>query len=389
MARTFLTPIDLNKNELQNAVLQPLASAPASPKLGQLYFNSGDNTIYVCTNPTGPVWTPLSTGSVPDATTGSKGIIQLAGDLAGTAATPVVAAGAITDAKLAGSISNAKLATNPLARANHTGTQLAATISDFDTQVRTSRLDQMAAPTADVSLGSHKLTNVTDPTVAQDAATKAYVDNTAAGLDAKPSVRVASSTNINTASPGAAIDGVSMNAGDRVLLRGQSTSNQNGIWVWNGAASAMTRATDADAWTELVSAYVWVEQGSDADTGWVSTVDAGGTLNTTAVTFVQFAASTTIEAGSGLVRGSGNTFDVNVDNATVEVNADTVRVKDLGITNAKIANATIDLTTKVTGILPVANGGTGSGTAGGARAALSATGKYAADLTTSARSTTR
>ena len=90
----------------------------------------------------------------------------------------------ITDANISNSaaIANAKLATNPLARANHTGTQLAATVSDFDTQVRTSRLDQMAAPTTDVSLNTHKLTSVTDPTLAQDAATKNYVDTTVANL---------------------------------------------------------------------------------------------------------------------------------------------------------------------------------------------------------------
>ena len=71
------------------------------------------------------------------------------------------------------------------ARANHSGTQLAATISDFDTQVRTNRLDQLTAPTADVSINSHKLTSVTDPTSAQDASTKAYTDSAAAGIDAK------------------------------------------------------------------------------------------------------------------------------------------------------------------------------------------------------------
>lgn len=65
---------------------------------------------------------------------------------------------------------------DPRARANHSGTQTASTVSDFDTQVRTSRLDQMAAPTANVSMGSHKVTSVTDPTSAQDAATKNYVD---------------------------------------------------------------------------------------------------------------------------------------------------------------------------------------------------------------------
>jgi len=75
-----------------------------------------------------------------------------------------------------GTITAAKMVSDPYARANHTGTQTASTISDFDTQVRTSRLDQMAAPTAAVPLNAQKLTGVADPTTAQDASTKAYVD---------------------------------------------------------------------------------------------------------------------------------------------------------------------------------------------------------------------
>jgi hypothetical protein len=80
------------------------------------------------------------------------------------------------DINTAAAISLSKLATDPLARANHTGTQLAATVSDFDTQVRTSRLDQMTAPTASVALNAQKITGLADPTLAQDAATKAYTD---------------------------------------------------------------------------------------------------------------------------------------------------------------------------------------------------------------------
>jgi hypothetical protein len=81
-----------------------------------------------------------------------------------------------------GTITAAKMVSDPYARANHTGTQLAATVSDFDTQVRTSRLDQMAAPTASVALNAQKLTGVADPTLAQDAATKAYTDAKVAAL---------------------------------------------------------------------------------------------------------------------------------------------------------------------------------------------------------------
>lgn len=100
-----------------------------------------------------------------------------------------IADSAITSAKIAdativnadisttAAIALSKLATDPLARANHTGTQTASTISDFDTQVRTSRLDQMTAPTADISLATYKVTNLGTPTVSTDASTKGYVDS--------------------------------------------------------------------------------------------------------------------------------------------------------------------------------------------------------------------
>lgn len=121
-----------------------------------------------------------------DADASTKGILKLAGDLAGTASSPQIATGVIVNADInaAASIALSKLATDPLARANHTGSQTASTISDFDTQVRLSRLDQMAVPTADIDLNTHKLIGVVNPTSAQHAATKKYVD------DAIPSVPV-------------------------------------------------------------------------------------------------------------------------------------------------------------------------------------------------------
>ena len=96
----------------------------------------------------------------------------------GTVTSTMILDGTILNADINASaaIALSKLATDPLARVNHTGTQLAATVSDFDTQVRTSRLDQMAVPTASVALNAQKITGLADPTLAQDAATKAYTD---------------------------------------------------------------------------------------------------------------------------------------------------------------------------------------------------------------------
>ena len=170
--------------------------------------------------------------------------------------------GAILNADLAGSIALSKLATDPLARANHTGTQTASTISNFDTQVRTSRLDQMAAPTTTLSINSQLLSNVLTPVNPNDGANKQYVDDKVP-LGNKSPVRVASTANVTIASPGGTIDGVAMGANNRVLLKNQSTASENGLWVWNGAATPMTRAQDMDASAELMGGIlVNVQEGT-------------------------------------------------------------------------------------------------------------------------------
>lgn len=133
----------------------------------------------------------------------------------------------------------------------------------------------MAKPVlSDLDLGGvSKLLNVPTPSASGDAASKSYVDAaivSAVNLLAwKDAVRVASTANVNTASPGASIDSVALSANDRVLLKDQSSASENGIWVWNGAAVPMTRATDFDATAEIDGATVPVEEGtSNAGTTW-------------------------------------------------------------------------------------------------------------------------
>jgi hypothetical protein len=150
----------------------------------------------------------------------------------------------------------------------------ASLISDFNTAVRTNRLDQMAAPTADVAFGGVKITGLADPVAATDAATRGFVESVAQGLDVKGSVKAATTANI-TLSGAQTIDGVSLVAGDRCLVKSQTTTSANGIYVV--AAGAWSRATDLDTWTELPGAFTFVEQGTaNADTGWVCSSDQGG-----------------------------------------------------------------------------------------------------------------
>ena len=175
-------------------------------------------------------------------------------------------------------------------RANHTGTQLASTISDFDSQVRTSRLDQMAAPTAPVGLNSQRITSLADPSTAQDAATKNYVDTQLSGLTSgqvlKGAVRVAASSNITVSGPGATIDGVTMSNGDLVLLTAQTTASENGPYVFNGAASPLTRAANWDTNGEAVKGSYWVvTEGTKGDSLALLTTDTAVTLGTTPLAF--------------------------------------------------------------------------------------------------------
>ena len=132
-----------------------------------------------------------------------------------------------------------------------------------------------------------RILNLPNATSDQEPATYAQLKSQIEGLAWKDSVRVKTQGNIDLSAPGSSIDGITMANGDRVLVASQSTASQNGIYVWNGAATPATRALDASTYAELEAAVVTVEEGTDAGTTWRQT-GVNGTIDTTDVTFTAF-----------------------------------------------------------------------------------------------------
>ena len=164
--------------------------------------------------------------------------------------------------------------------------------------------------------------------------TKGYVDAVKQSLDIKDSVRVASTGNVSLTGgssdleAGDTIDGVTLVAGDRVLLKNQSTASENGIYVAVASGGTPARSDDANASADVTSGmFVWVEEGtSNGDQGYVLTTNNVITLNTTNLTFTQFSGAGQITAGNGLTK-SGNTINVVPDDVTLSVTADEIKLK--------------------------------------------------------------
>jgi len=191
------------------------------------------------------------------------------------------------------------------------GTNLATT-SDATTAAQSESNLRTASGglSASLSVNSQKITNLATPTDGTDASTKAYVDSVAAGLDVKPSVAAASTANL-TLSGEQTIDGVSVVAGNRVLVKDQSTASQNGIYV--AAAGSWARAADMAAASNAAGAFTFVEAGSvAAGRGYV--VSSGAVVGTDALVWTQFSGGAAYTAGNG-IDITGGAISVVVDPA--------------------------------------------------------------------------
>ncbi len=286
MAKVYQTPIDLSKLELLNARVQNLASAPSTPVTGQIYYDTAASRFLYWN---GTTWANRATISDDASLLQGQTLIQVR------------------------------------ARSNHTGTQTASTISDFDTQVRLSRLDQLAIPTASVNLNSQKITGLLAGTASSDAINFQQLQDAKNNVDRKDSVRVAQSTNVTLAGPGTTVDGVAMVAGESFLAYGQTNASENGIYVWNGAAVAATRRSDADVSAEVTAGLTTVvEEGTQSDKRAILVTNNPIVLGTTGLVFTFETTGESVVAGNGLTK-TGSTLDVGTGTG-ISITADAIAI---------------------------------------------------------------
>ena len=308
------------------------AGAPSALAPSELAYNEADNKLYYGYGDNGS--TPPSASSII-VIAGSGGYFSKTD----TKAANKVLAGPSSGGDAAPDFRDLVIADIP--------TLTASKVSDFDSQVRTSRVDQLASAT-------NPVTGVT-PTADTHLATKGYVDGVSQGLDIKEAVKVATTANI-TLSGTQTIDGVAVSADERVLVKNQSSATENGLYLCKAGSWARTDdlATGADA----SSVFVFVDQGTvNADNGFVCSTNKGSAVvGTNNLAFTQFSGAGQITAGNGLEK-SGNTLNVDL--------------KSNGGLVIESAEVAVDLAaSSITGTLAVSDGGTGATSASAARTAL-------------------
>jgi predicted regulator of Ras-like GTPase activity (Roadblock/LC7/MglB family) len=345
MAQKFLTNIDLNQNQIQNASFEVLATDPPTGNFdGRLIYNSTEGVVKVYDSGI-PGWRRhVMTVSSAGAHATGLTIVESNGDVT---ITPNLATSAS-----AGFLS----------------------ASDF-----TKLGDATADATAEklVIRDGNGNTKVATPTDSAHVATKGYVDAARQGLDVKQSVRAATTAAINLASDlnnGDVLDGVTLVTGDRILVKNQVSDSENGIYVAT-ASGAASRSSDANGTVDTgelkPGTFTFVEEGTvNSDKGFVVSTNGTITVGSTGITWAQFSGAGSFEAGDGLSQ-SGNTINVNVTANRTAITADAIDISANYVGQSSITT----LGTVTTGIwnstdIAVADGGTGASTAADARTNL-------------------
>lgn len=360
--------------------------------------------------------TAASNTGIRTATTSQTGLASFdSGDFAVSTGVVTIKSGGVDNAQLANSTITLGSSTLTLGSTTTSVagiTELTVDNMNFNgneisTTDTNGNLSLNPAGTGSVTVNGHKITNLGTPVDDADAATKGYVDNKVTGLSWKQAVHALATSNVPlTGSTPLEIDGHTLNDGERVLLIGQTTATQKGIYDVgiSGGSYTLTRSSDANVYTELHGLAVFVQVGTSyANTGWVQTTD--NLTDFSGQAWAQFSGAGAYGAGSGLSL-DGTTFNVNVDaNGGIEISGDSLLLKStvagagltlssgvlaVGGTADRITVGTdsIDIASTYTGqntittvgtiatgtwnatAIAIAKGGTGATSAGDARANL-------------------
>ena len=300
-SKLFYRSLNLQKNEIQNAVAHNLASAPSSPAEGQFYYNTGDNKLYYYD---GSNFESFA-GDITSIADNGNGTVNVTSGTEGNVTLEVNIANIINDSS--------------------------STSSNLWSASKIISYTQTATEGLNVKLAVAAATT-------SALATCTYANGTSG-------VGATLTGDANGAL--AAIDGVTLVADERVLIQDQADSAQNGIYTVTTVGDAsnafvLTRTSDFDTTDNIkANSFCFVEAGTTyGDKGLVLASGDSPTIGTTDLVFTQFTGAGAFTSGDGLSQ-SGNTINVNVDNSSIEINSDTLRLKDAGITTAKIADSQV------------------------------------------------